>query len=131
MGFYNHMDRCKHYPERCKLYRTRSKFYPNRCKFYPECSKFWADLLALLISVTVLFSVFYLAIEMNHDCVGDNCPICESMRLCEQNLRQSDTGFTRLIAVIAPVILFLFAIVACFDYLRQSSPVTEKIRMND
>ena len=37
--------------------------------------------LALCLLAAVLFSVFFLVAETHHHCTGDNCPVCEEIKI--------------------------------------------------
>ncbi|MBR1730824.1 MAG: hypothetical protein IJ725_00095 [Ruminococcus sp.] len=42
-----------------------------------------ALLLAAAVLFVMLFSLFVIAAEAQHNCHGDDCPICELVALCE------------------------------------------------
>ncbi len=52
---------------------------------------------AITIIFVLLFSVIYIAAEANHDCIGENCPICEQMAICQQHLQELSGGAALLI----------------------------------
>ena len=43
-------------------------------------------IISLVVAAAVLFvmlySALYIAAEANHDCVGENCPICYQINVC-------------------------------------------------
>ena len=47
--------------------------------------------LSVLLAASVLFvilsSVFFIAIEADHDCVGEDCPICYQISVCKHTLK--------------------------------------------
>ena len=53
----------------------------------------------------MLFSVMYIAIESHHDCIGEDCPICQYIIVCENILKKLSTT----LAVISISITFFFA----------------------
>lgn len=60
----------------------------------------------------LLFS-FYIAKEINHDCVGDNCPICQEISICENILRNISNdiainGFVFIYTYISYKIILLY-----------------------
>ena len=48
-------------------------------------------IISLIVAVAVffvmLYSALYIAAEANHDCVGENCPICYQISVCENTLK--------------------------------------------
>lgn len=39
----------------------------------------FAVVLAVLCVFTLLFSLSFLAVEQNHECTGEDCPVCQMM----------------------------------------------------
>jgi hypothetical protein len=66
--------------------------------------KVLALILSLAIVFVLLFSVFYIAKEAHHTCIGDNCPICQEIEVCLQAL--NNIGLALIIAVSALVISY-------------------------
>ena len=62
--------------------------------------------LAVLLIAAVLFvmlsSACYIAIETNHDCVGEDCPICYQISVCEHTLKS--VGQAVLVVILAAFI---------------------------
>ena len=93
-------------------------------------SRLIAGITGLMMLVFVLFSAFYIAAETDHECCGEDCPICACVHLCENALHGFDDGAAVQSAAVAPFILILpvaaFAATAC-----QETPVSQKVRMNN
>ncbi len=90
-----------------------------------------AGIMGLLMLFIMLFSSFYIAAEADHDCKGEDCPICACIWQCENALHQISTGITSCAAVIIffvilPVSIFLFAFL-----FPQETPVSRKVRLNN
>ena len=71
-------------------------------------------LLALLLMLSLFFSVFFIAVEADHDCTGEDCPICCQIQNCENLLKNMAT-------VPAAVYLatgILFALYLCASYVN-------------
>jgi hypothetical protein len=43
--------------------------------------------LAICIMMVLLFSMFYVAAESNHDCADRSCPVCYQISVCKDTLR--------------------------------------------
>ncbi len=93
--------------------------------------RFTAGIMALMMLVIVLFSVSFIAAEADHDCRGDDCPICACIRLCENSLEQIGSGAVAQAAFIIPAILFCISILFSVCVCRQKTPVSRKVRLNN
>ena len=49
--------------------------------------KFLALMLAGLFMFVVIFSVTFTALEVNHECSGEECPVCFQLCVCSDNLK--------------------------------------------
>ena len=87
--------------------------------------------LGIAMLVVVLFSAVFVAAETFHDCQGDECPVCEILQQCENNLNQLGSGIIPLaVAIIAA--FYLFAGVSDTGVFRIfSTPVSNMVRLNN
>ena len=93
--------------------------------------RMFAGIIAAMMLFTVLFSYFYIASEVNHDCIGENCPICESIQICENTVKKIGSGLITI-----AVLLFSFVHVYFPKFIYNSdisfdTPISLKIRMNN
>ncbi len=95
--------------------------------------KITAGILGLMTLVIVLFSSFYIAAEADHDCRGEDCPVCACVRQCENALHGPGDGIATRPASVASVILMLLlpAAAPAAAASRQKTLVSEKIRLNN
>lgn len=49
-------------------------------------NRVFSMLMAGIIAFALLFSVAFITVEANHDCSGDNCPICQQINTCQNIL---------------------------------------------
>ena len=49
--------------------------------------RFLTMLLAAVLGAAVLFSVAYIAEEVNHECTGAGCAVCQQISVCESLLK--------------------------------------------
>ena len=89
------------------------------------------------VAVCILFlfvtfaSLFYIVKEENHNCIGEDCPICANIHQAEQTLKNLGNG-TIISAVINPVfIVFVLLITDQFLFIFSTSLVSQKVRLND
>lgn len=67
-----------------------------------ERTRIISAITAITVVFVLLFSILYIAAEANHDCTGEDCPICEQIAICQQQLEQLSGG-------IAVIVTALFA----------------------
>ena len=90
-----------------------------------------AGLMGLTLLLVVLLSALFLVVEADHDCAGEDCPICAVMQTCTNVLRRFGAAVITLLAAAASIILFLFATVSGANVFAQATPVSRKIRLNN
>lgn len=83
-----------------------------------------------LLTVVVLCSSFFIAIEADHDCCGDeDCPVCACIAMCERILSQIGRGAAAVAAVFVPVVALVTAAVAIVRERPWETPVSRKVRI--
>ena len=90
-----------------------------------------AGIMAVMMLIVVLFSSFYIAAHADHECTGEDCPICACIQQCENNIRGIGSGVATISAVIIPV--FITLLIICYGVLslRWDTPVSTKVRLNN
>ena len=86
---------------------------------------------AAILLLSVLFSVCYIALKAEHDCSGDECPVCVFLALCEQNIREYRFAILllALFFLITPTIPLIHQSgTQCF---RMETPVSLKVQLNN
>ncbi len=88
--------------------------------------------LAVLLLVFSIFSVAYIALEKNHHCEGDDCPVCLVISIAEQNIKLLSFGAI-FKASCNYFCIFKKSIFASVKntYLKSNTLVSQKIRLND
>ena len=92
--------------------------------------RFAAGVMGLLMLLIVLLSVAFLVAEAEHDCVGEDCPVCEQIRQCENILRQFGCAALALL-VSALIAGAAFLVSFHFQAAVPATPVSRKVRMNN
>ena len=89
-----------------------------------------ATLMAAAVLFFVMFSAFLIVHEADHDCSGDDCPVCMLIQLCEDNIRQLGSGAP---VSAAGVLVFLTLTMPVFTAFSVRIPtlVSRKIRLNN
>ena len=94
--------------------------------------KIIAIIFSVILLGTFLLSAVFLAEEIgHHDCIGDDCPICETIEQCVYNL--TIVGMAVLfVAICNGVLGFINQLKKTVPMIRFSlSPVEYKVRMNN
>ncbi len=97
----------------------------------PGHKRIAACIMVMLMLFIMLFSAFYIAAEADHDCTGEDCPICACIVLCENTLHQIGTGGSSLAAVIIPIFFLLVSVFLFAVPFLQETLVSRKIRLNN
>ena len=90
-----------------------------------------AGIMGLMMLAIVLFSAFFITFEADHDCCGEDCPVCSCIQYCENTLRCVVGRASMQLSFIIPVILVLFIAFVPEDVLFQDTLVSRKIRLNN
>lgn len=64
-----------------------------------KASRVLAILFAVLFVCTMLTSVLFLAFEADHDCSGEDCPVCAQIAACQNLLKTLFGAACGLLAV--------------------------------
>lgn len=92
--------------------------------------RFAAVVISMLMLSVMLFSTFYVIQESDHDCCGDDCPICFQIDQCLSLLRNIGEG-SAAIAITTALMLISGSTVPLLSCLvRPVTPVSFKVRMN-
>lgn len=90
-----------------------------------------AIIMIVAVVSVMLFSTVYLEEQVNHDCTGEDCPICAMMIQCSNNLKQ----IGGVVAVVVCVASFGCACESLQKYsvnlVSFHSLISQKVRLND
>lgn len=70
-----------------------------------------ALLFAVTILVIMLYSAFFVAVEADHDCVGEGCPICYQVDACQNTLK----SLSLAVCVTAVAVAFTYTLCRCIS----------------
>ena len=89
--------------------------------------------IAFITAITIMlfiFSVLFISVELNHDCIGVNCSICEQITVCEEYINEFGLGIG--ITALSTIISFGFLFKLIYLYKNKTerqSLVSLKIEM--
>ena len=92
--------------------------------------RFAAGIIILMMLSFLMLSSVFIAHEADHDCCGEDCPICEFIQQCENTVR-GEFLFSSGISVIIPVLFVIFSVCLAADAFVKATPVSRKIRLNN
>ncbi|MBR4393467.1 MAG: hypothetical protein IKT07_05515 [Oscillospiraceae bacterium] len=90
-----------------------------------------AGVMGLTLLLVIALSALFLVAEADHDCAGEDCPICACLQACVHVLRRFGASAIILVTAVASVILFLSTAVASAAVFTQETPVSRGIRLNN
>ena len=89
-----------------------------------------ATILAVLLIVFFVVSIFFIAHESDHECIGEDCPICEQIVICEKTIEEFGTGLITIILILATVFGGVYKLLSLGDNrTKNESLVSLKIEM--
>ncbi len=90
-----------------------------------------AGVMVLMMLVAVLFAAFCIAIEADHECSGDDCPICSFIHQCVSTFHSIGNGPAVRRAAAATIILISLVMAFAITALYQNTLISRKVRLNN
>ena len=89
------------------------------------------SILRIVIALLVIAPSLFVLVEANHDCSGDDCPICHEIAQCIQVENEIGSGAVPVSVAVLPtfVPVCLMAIV-CLKVISHRSLVSLKVRLD-
>ena len=89
----------------------------------------WIAMMAVLF--VMLLSFLYVSQHIDHDCTGEDCPICAEMMTCANNIR----SIGALVVTIAVAFCLCLSVKKSMHYVTavysDCSLISQKVRMNN
>ncbi len=93
--------------------------------------RFAAAILMSLILVAVTASLFVVLHEADHDCIGEGCPICAIVAIC-QNTIKTLSGALAVFAAAAASVYFAVILITIFNAsLHNETPISLRVKLLD
>ncbi len=93
--------------------------------------RFAAAIRAALILVAVTASLFFIVHEADHDCIGEGCPICAVITVCQNTLKTLSAALAVFAAAAASVYFAVIFITVFNAFLHNETPVSLKVKLLD
>lgn len=91
----------------------------------------WAIFTAVAVLFVMLFSVFYIAMEANHHCIGDECPVCQQIVMCENAVNNLSLALVFVAVVTAIFLLKRHIELAFISVCKYATLVTLKVKLTN
>lgn len=90
-------------------------------------------LTALHMTAVLIFSALFILTHAKHECTGDNCPVCEEIKVCADMIHVLSEAIRTGFVVFFAYMVTLKPIISDWTgpCLRPVSLVSLKIRLND
>ena len=88
-------------------------------------------IMAIMVLFVVLFSAFFIVSHADHDCSGEDCPVCACIQQCENILHGADGNLVFANAGFMPLVLVIGSILVSYCVVISGTPVSAKVRMNN
>jgi hypothetical protein len=96
-----------------------------------KLKKIASGVMAIMMLLSVLFLASFIAFEAGHDCSGEECHVCESIKQCETVLMHIGGGKAVLPAFYIPLMAVIFSVSLITCSYLQETLVSRKVRLND
>ena len=101
--------------------RMRGQWKQNRLLAAAAC---------LLLFVVLFSATSYLALESNHDCIGEDCPVCACLEQCGQVIRLMGTGLLADAVILFAALPIRQDFTGFFSVFLLRTPVLQRVRLN-
>lgn len=86
-------------------------------------------IVAVIIVITMFFSVAFLSCNAQHSCSGENCPVCEMMQMAENVLNKISMAIATVAVALCLCVLAQASMVVISEAITYYSPVKLKVKM--
>ena len=90
-----------------------------------------AVFLTVALLFVMLYSALFIAAEADHDCVGENCPICYQINVCQNALKNLSLAVCAAVFAAALPYTLCRGISVCADYAQSYTLVSLKVKLSD
>ena len=84
---------------------SRQRLYEKKGGSIMSKKRFVSTALVFALFFVMLLSTIYIIAETEHDCVGDNCPVCSQISQCENTINTVSSAVS--IAAVAAVFAYI------------------------
>ena len=92
-------------------------------------AKYMAAVMAFAVVFVMLWSSFYIVAESDHECTGENCPICEQISVCCNTIRTISSGIAAAVATVLLSCTFSRTVLLYNEETPRYTPVSLKVKL--
>lgn len=93
--------------------------------------KILSFVMGIIMLIMILSSELYIAHESEHNCIGDDCPICACIAQCERVLEFISSVTFSNYAICFNFCITILSVCIPVLFFTQKTPVLKKVRMNN
>ncbi len=93
--------------------------------------RFLTGLLAAVLTVVMLSSAVYIAVEADHDCSGEDCAICHQIDACLNSLRELSLAGVAAAITAAFTYTLCKAVLPCTEMIGTLTLVSLKVKLSN
>lgn len=93
--------------------------------------RFVSIIAALTLIISLVSSVTFAAVEANHDCIGESCPICIQINNCENTLKNLVFTVTGSKAALAAVFFVCLVAQKVYEAFCTYTLISLKVKLSD
>lgn len=93
--------------------------------------KVLAALLAVSVLFAMLYSALFIAAHADHDCDGEDCPICYQINVCQNTLKNLSFAVSAAAFAAAFTYTLCRIIPSCTEVSRTFTLVSLKVKLTD
>jgi hypothetical protein len=101
----------------------------NRTQY--KINRIFTGIMAVMMLFVMLFSGIFVVSHTDHDCTGEDCPICACISQCENILNGSGDNPVFSSAGVLPAVLVTASILISYCVVISDTPISVKVRMNN
>ncbi len=90
-----------------------------------------SGIMAVAILTAMLLSAFFITAHADHDCSGEDCPICACIQQCASLLRSFYGGMPGGVALYIPLLMALIVVSLSEAPFVDDTLVSNKVRLNN
>ncbi len=93
--------------------------------------KMIACIMMIMMLFTVSVSSFFVSEHFHHDCDGEDCPICETLQICENAIRCIGGAIVPAVLAGFAFVTIVQAICVSTELFLNDTLVSQKVRLNN
>ena len=91
----------------------------------------FAAILSLLVVFAVFFSAMFILAEADHDCSGEDCPVCRIIMLAEESLKKLSVIFCVIALAVSSLLSATAPRRAADASVSRFTPVLLKVKLSN